>query len=77
MNDNFPIIVSMKKYSAYNYLRNATIKHHLPAQNYYEFNCIDNGLNIKIVFICLLSRKICRTILAKHCLFARSARHRR
>ncbi len=46
MNDNFPIIVSMKKYSAYNYLRNATIKHHLPAQNYYEFNCIDNGLNI-------------------------------
>ena len=46
MNDNFPIIVSMKKYSAYNYLRNATIKHHLPAQNYYEFHCIDNGLNI-------------------------------
>ena len=46
MSDNFPIIISVKKYSAYNYLRNATIKHNLPAQNYYEFNCIDNGLNI-------------------------------
>jgi hypothetical protein len=46
MSDKFPIIISVKKYSAYNYLRNATIKHNLPAQNYYEFNCIDNGLNI-------------------------------
>ena len=46
MSDNFPIIISVKKYSAYNYLRNSAIKHNLPAQNYYEFNCIDNGLNI-------------------------------
>ena len=46
MSDNFPVIISIKKYSAYNYLRNATIKNNLPAQNYYEFSCVDNGLNI-------------------------------
>jgi len=44
----FPIIISIKKYSAYNSCRNALIKHNLPTQNYYEFSCVDNGLNINL-----------------------------
>ncbi len=45
---SYPIIVSIKKYSSYNFIRSCLIKNKLPPQNYYELNSLNNGLNINL-----------------------------